>query len=379
VSIKQTLRTSVAAGALLALVAPVAFSSSASAGKADVTFGGHINKGLLYADDGVNNGVFIVDNWMSGSRVNVKASGQLTEAVSVAAGATFRFAGARDARFDAVTGDKSISQTTGSVWTDSVNIGFSHKSMGSLAIGNGSLAGGGALEQNYLGGAWAQGWGFNGPTNKFAFVNSTTNVASTILQSSFDDYDPYSPDRVRYDTPSFNGTKLSTSIDQNGNTNFGINYGGDFGGVSVIAGAFYENNHASTKEDTLNSSQWGGSIGVLHSSGLNATLIYGVEKTDKSSVAASTDIGSSKRTGGGVGYNTNLSSLGETGLFVTYNQIKDSQSKGDKYTNYQVGVGQSIDSIGMEFALEYIRSKYTDLSTQYNDIDMVYFATRLPF
>jgi hypothetical protein len=391
VSIKQTLRTSVAAGALLALVAPFAFSSSASAGKADVTFSGQIMRGLLFADDGVNSGVFIVDNWMSDSRINVKVSGQLTESVSVAGGLRIKFKGAKDASFDSASGDKSMTGSNGAaLGTDAINIGFKHKSMGSLAIGNIALAGDGALEQNYLGGGWAQGWGaMVGPAHAFKFIDTATGIANdangrttsagaakSIGPGTFDDYDSSSPDAVRYTTPTFNGTSLATSITQNGDVSFGASYGGSFGGVDVISRAFYNNNHASTTDGSLASTAWGAGVGVLHSSGLNATVFQGVKKR---AGASDTAASSSKRVGGGVGYNTNLSSLGETGLFVTYNEITDDQSKGDKYTSYQIGVGQAVDSIGMQFVLEYIRAKYTDTTDKYNDIDMVYFATKLPF
>jgi len=94
VDIKTVLKTSVAAGALMALAAPMTFApvSSAEAGgtptansKVTTTLGGRIHRAIMHVDDGAHDGMFNTDGQSSNSEVWLTGSGALTESITVGA------------------------------------------------------------------------------------------------------------------------------------------------------------------------------------------------------------------------------------------------------------------------------------------------------
>ena len=87
-NIKTTLKASVAAGALLALVTPMQSAEAgsfkgANQGKMDVTWGARIHRALRHVDDGDHDGIFNTGGSSGNSEVWVMGSGKLTEGITM--------------------------------------------------------------------------------------------------------------------------------------------------------------------------------------------------------------------------------------------------------------------------------------------------------
>jgi len=374
VDIKNTLRTSVAAGALLAL-APVAISSSADAGslkqqgKMDLVMGGQIARSLLYVDDGETSQLFHIDNPTTGTRVRYIAKGQLTESITVG-GLLEHDVGQsnQSARFTTTTGDEE-SPDTATFGIRHADISFSHKSLGKLSIGQGNGAANGVSEVS-LG-----GWGFinaGGPAQNSAFDffnNGTQAYSGQTIGANMSQFDGNSRnDRVRYDTPSFGGLVVSASLQDNGSIETAARYGAKFGGVQVKIAAHYNNNNGGTGFQ-----QWSTSGAAKHSSGLNVEAGYGGRSGD--------GLGRKpKWWKAGVGYTAKLSSLGATSFGFVYHDNEDVGTAGNDANSISIIAVQKLASIGADMGIQYQRLTLDDTAnTDYDDINQVMFTTKLNF
>jgi len=375
VNIKTVLKTSVAAAALMAVAAPAVVSPAqaelSNGNKNKLVMSGQIARSLVYQDNGQDASLFNVDGIDTATRLRWIASGQMTESVTVGgiiemnmprSNSTYSLGqrGTADTSTDAATWGMRKTEVT-----------FAHKAAGKFYIGQGSAAGDGASTNSL--GSWgpsmsAQGAGGAGSS---AFVNSATNALTGItVGSATGQYDPGRIDRIRYDTPSFGGLKLSASLGANSQSGVGASYGGKFGGIQVSAGAFYQKSDgaAGNVDGTM-----GGSVAIKHDSGLSAHLGYTREDSR-------TGIIEGKEWHGGIGYAASLTNLGTTGFAVNYTRADDSTSIGDQGEILGLAVNQSISSVGTDVFLSYSRVSYDDTTaTNYDDFSAIMAGTRLKF
>ena len=392
--IKNLLKTSVAAGALLALAAPMA-SGSAEAGiksqnsKVNLTIGGQIVRSLIYADDGEHSQLFHVDGRTAGTRVRYIVSGQLTESIKVGgliehdvgqSNDSFYFDnGVTSVTTTSTTSSGQVSNPTGNdVSGDSTGFGirhhfvsFEHKSLGKLSIGQTNTASNGSMELGYAG----SGSMTLGGATTLSGINFTTGANGAFTTSNAashtSTFDGLSRDDViRYDTPKFGGFGIATSMQDEGTFDVAVRYSGKFGGVSVKAAAHYANVEAG-------SASVGQQAGIMaaakHTSGLSARIGYAGRAIQASGRTPRTLIG-------GVGYAAKLSSLGSTNFYFEYYGAEDTSVAGNDMDTYYVGVVQKLDSIGSEMGLVYGSHSLDDTAnTDYNNIDTVMFQTKLNF
>ena len=392
--IKNLLKTSVAAGALLALAAPMA-SGSAEAGiksqnsKVNLTIGGQIVRSLIYADDGEHSQLFHVDGRTAGTRVRYIVSGQLTESIKVGgliehdvgqSNDSFYFDnGVTSVTTTSTTSSGQVSNPTGNdVSGDSTGFGirhhfvsFEHKSLGKLSIGQTNTASNGTMELGYAG----SGSMTLGGSTMLSGINFTTGAngafTTTNAASHTSTFDGLSRDDViRYDTPKFGGFGIATSMQDEGTFDVAVRYSGKFGGVSVKAAAHYANAEAGSASI---GQQAGISAAAKHTSGLSARIGYAGRSIQGSTRTPRTLIG-------GVGYAAKLSSLGSTNFYFEYYGAEDTSVAGNDMDTYYVGVVQKLDSIGSEMGLVYGSHSLDDTAnTDYNNIDTVMFQTKLNF
>jgi hypothetical protein len=394
VEIKNLLKTSVAAGALLALAAPMA-SGSAEAGiksqnsKVNLTVGGQIVRSLIYADDGEHSQLFQVDGRTTGTRVRYIVSGQLTESIKVGGLIEHDVGQSNDSFFfdngvtsvttTATASTGQVSNPTGNdVSGDSTGFGirhhfvsFEHKSLGKLSIGQTNTASNGSMELGYAG----SGSMTLGGATTLSGINFTTGANGAFTTSNAashtSTFDGLSRDDViRYDTPKFGGFGIATSMQDEGTFDVAVRYSGKFGGVSVKAAAHYANVEAG-------SASVGQQAGIMaaakHTSGLSARIGYAGRAIQASGRTPRTLIG-------GVGYAAKLSSLGSTNFYFEYYGAEDTSVAGNDMDTYYVGVVQKLDSIGSEMGLVYGSHSLDDTAnTDYNNIDTVMFQTKLNF
>jgi len=184
------LKSSVATAAILAVAVPVV-SSQAEAGIANgndnaLTVSGHINRSLIYADNGSHDTLFHADGGTANSRMRFVVSGSLTDQVSVGALhemnmlASGADAGAYD--FDAAGGVNKNQNNTQDWATRQSNVAFTHKAAGKLTIGKSTQS------DNNAGSAWGGsnfGTGGLNHSGGMTFVRSSTpSTVSTATAAS---------------------------------------------------------------------------------------------------------------------------------------------------------------------------------------------------
>jgi len=385
VNIKTVLKTSVAAAALVAISAP-AVVSQAEAGinngnKNSLVMSGQIVRALFYQDNGNDSQLFQGDGRNTKSRVRWIVSGQMTESVAIGGLVEMNFPNSNSG---GALNTNSTSTTTsvnnGEVQTDSgwqirhSRVDFKHKSLGTLSIGQSSIAGDGAATQSFMPGA-----PFHGTTGAAVMGNShfavsnngITAAGAGVGSAASGNFDPGREDRVRYDTPSFGGLKLAVSHQDNGQS-VAVNYGGKFGGVQVAAAAFYENTAAGS---TTVDASLGGSAGIKHDSGLSAQISYSREDVSTGTLIEGRNIS------GGIGYEANLTNLGSTGFAFTYSTTDESVANNDEGETFHVSVNQNVDSVGADLYAGFARSSYEGgvAGVNYDDFTTIYAGTRLNF
>ena len=385
--IKYMLKTSVAAGALFALAAPVAFSSAVEAGgiknqngKLDLKVGGQIVTALNYIDDGVNSHLFHTDGVTTGTRVRYIMSGQMTETIKISGLLEHDVGQSNDGgtpTFDSNGGDSTANVTTFGIRHHDIK--FTHKSMGALSIGRGNTASNGRSEVS-LSGTNGMVFAPDSLAGSVLFTNSTTNAQTGVtLGGEGNHFDGLSrDDRVRYDAPTFAGVGLSASmLDADGSWDVGLGYKGSLGGVKAKLGAHY-----ATSGGTGGTATWGVSGGLLHESGLNVDFGYSrqVLGNGTNGGAAGAVSRSPSWVKGGIGYIAKIFSLGPTHFHFAYHENEDVATAGNDLTTVYVTALQKFSSVGAEAGISYADYSLDDTAgTTYDDITAVYFQTKLNF
>jgi len=385
VSIKTTLKTSVAAAALFAVAVPVAEAGTVSNGNGNsVTLSGQVNKAVYYADDGKASRTAVGDNDNSGTRFRILGKGKVNEALSVGTAFEVEFqdnalnnfsiddstaaggGGAGDSGF----GQSTFNQRRAEAY-------FSHKQFGKLSIGQGPTASDGTAETSLSGAGMAAGGGFmfNGNGISIRTANQTGASATfggTTWGEVVGNLDGLSRnDRVRYDTPSFGGFSLATSVLSDGRADVADRFSGKMGGIAVKAAASYVNTSGGS---TADDNQYVVSAAAEHESGLNVRGQYG----KASSKVAGTDGQSTWSIG--VGYDAKLSSMGDTSFAASYTVDSDVLSNGGEATYYDFGVVQHMKDAGTELYAGVSFFEYDDsTATNYEDLTTVIVGTRIKF
>ena len=167
------------------------------------------------------------------------------------------------------------------------------------------------------------------------FVDSSGNPHDKV-DGIFDNLDGHSrKDRLRYDSPSFGGFQLSTSLQSDksdgdsGPWDLALRYGRELGGFEVEAvAAHWENG-----DDT----GMGGSASLLAPSGTSFTVAYTTEEDGDDSARFSYLK---------LGQKLDISSVGSTALSVGF--INAENADGDSGNYYDVAVVQKLKGLGTE-------------------------------
>lgn len=374
--IKTTLKTSVAAGALLALAAPMA-ASQAEAGiknqnsKIDLTVGGQIVRALAYADDGSNEELFMLDNPSSGTRIRFIVKGQVTE--SMAIGGLLEYDVGQDgeaARFTTTTGDAEMTDTAAHGVRHHY-IDFKHKSLGTFSLGRGNTATNGFMETNHSG-SFLNAMGSSGVgAMSFRDDAGTTFVAVSSVSDYLDNGDGGRNNRIRYDSPKFAGFGLAVSVQDDTTPSFAVRYGGKVMGLAVKAVIGYQDHSAgsTTEDDTI-----GGSIGIKHDSGFSLAGAYG--KRDRE-VGNDNDPKAWRLS---AGYEAKLTSLGSTIFDVTYWNIEDDNAVGNDFESIRVSAIQKLAAAGSDVGVMFENNSFDNAAnTNFDDINVFWFAAKLNF
>jgi hypothetical protein len=376
-SIKTTLKTSVAVAALFAVSAPV-MSTPAEAGLANgndngVVISGALNRSMMYIDNGNTNSWINTDGGTDNSRLRILVSGKLSESVKVGGTWEANLPGSQAQGSQTTTsvggaGKVAASADSGAFGFRKADIKFSHATMGSLSIGQGTTS---SDNKKSLDSTVSANDGMS-HGGKVMVFDKTANRQTTITGgAAFDGYFGGRMDRIRYDTPSLVGFQGSVSMGDQNFYDVGLTYGASFGDIQVAASVQMQHMTVDAPNE-----EYGGSIAMKHSSGLSASAHMGKES---SSAATSNVDGTSW--GVEAGYTTaSMSSMGATSFNVVYTE--SSETTADEYDaeSIQFHFRQKMPA-GLEAYAAYEVASFDDnnASTSLDDISIFLIGTKLSF
>jgi predicted porin len=377
-------------GAISVLAAAMLLGAAAGAAALEIQSGndkvelklkGHVNRAVMFADDGRESKAFHVDNTNSESRVGlfgkVKASEKLT------------IGGNFELQWQANPSDKVSMEkesVSGEFVDRAMEVYFDFKQFGKISLGKGKMASDESVEVDLSGTDLAGNVGvadvggglkFNGPASLDPTIDADGNVVDKRLSvgNVFDQMDGLSKkNRVRYDSPALAGFSIGLSAGEKDMADATLNYSGDFSGAK-LEGVLAFVNPGSGKDY----SQIDGSVSALFDFGLSLTAASGSRSMDNLPAGGDDPVYSY----GKIGWKCDkLLPYGSTAVSVDYGVYENikHQDKGEEGTAYGVQLVQKLADWSTELFAAYRNFALEDGSgASYDDISLVMAGARLKF
>ncbi|MGH1350859.1 MAG: porin [Methyloligellaceae bacterium] len=312
--------------------------------RVSLTVYGQVSKALLFSDeiDTSGDGTAIIDNENSASRFGFKGKARISSDLYAGYKVEFEIEGFSDAE----EGPDTLTLRHNDVYIGS-------KTLGKLSIGQGSTASDGIAEIDLSG---------------TALANGTSNLSGYATSGhAFDQLDGDSrKERVRYDSPTLAGFKVSASWQDNEDYDVALRFGSTFGDFTIAAGVAYLNEEDSEGTETVS-----GSVSALHiPTGLNVTFAAGDQDAD--------DVDDEKSfyyVKGGI--KRKVFAAGTTAFSVDYQVEEDAQ--GDEADKIGFQLVQTIDAAAMDL---FVAGWSTEADAAFNgggDEDAIVIGTRIQF
>ncbi|MGI9294542.1 MAG: porin [Pseudomonadales bacterium] len=330
-----------------------------------LSISGMVNRAVNIVDDGRDTDAYFVDNDNAESRVTFLGKAKINDDLTVGSKLELTIAPDRAGNVNQI--DKEAGDVFEQRWA---SVGIESKRFGKLSLGKGFTASYGTASRDLS------------KTNVIAYVNVADTAGGMLFRQENDDsltdlpinmafqsYDGLNRrSRVRYDTPEFNGFRLSSSLLTDQRYDGALWWGGQGNGFKAIAGASL----ADPKIDGADM-QYAGSYSMLHDrTGLSLTLSTGLLERETLSDA--------KNYYTKLGWQKNFFTFGSTAFSVDYNQTKNQPAEDDD--GYSIGLAavQHFEKYGSE--LYFLIRKYSldrDLEPEVEDIDVVSLGSRIKF
>ncbi|MFQ5619197.1 MAG: hypothetical protein ACE5FR_09505 [Rhodospirillales bacterium] len=390
---RKTLQTSVAAAALFAFAAPFAGPASAGGntvvnGKSQVKLAitGQLSRVVSIVDDGNTTNIHHTSNQFSGNRVRFIGTAKAWDSLTIGTRIEFQFnnrtsSASGNSTADTIDEDEGDGSGIDPRYQD---ITFAGK-WGKLYMGKGDSAANGTSEVDLSGTIIASNpsvadMGFGGSVfiveNVAAGASQDPNInaaaAGPKASSVFNGFDGLSrTQRLRYDTPTFGGFKISAGLNQGPIGDAAIRFKGSFAGTKVSAALGWFNRDSASA--TIGN-QFNGSGSILHSSGLSVTVagatreLEATGRTDPSMLYVK------------LGYKAKLVDAGTTNFYVNWQNTEDLASNGDDATAWGFGVVQILKDYATELFAAFSVADFDDSSTStYEDLTTGLIGARLKF
>ncbi len=404
---RKTLQTSVAAAALFAFAAPFAGPATAAGntvvnGKSQVKLAitGQLSRTVQAVDDGNTTNIHHTSQAFSGNRLRFIGTAKAWESLTIGTRIEFQFNNRTsggsgnfktlDTAGEGIGTVKTRDEDTG----DGSGIDQRYQditfagSWGKLYVGKGDTAGNGTTEVDYSGTIIAMDpavdGGFGGsfflidnlPAGTAQDPNLNGGLAGPRASTVFSSFDGLSrTQRVRYDSPSFGGLKVSVGYNQGPIPDAALRYKASFGGTKVSAAIAWSNRDSASA--TLGH-QINGSGSVLHSSGLNLTVAAGTRELEAAG-RSDPSFWYVK-----VGYKAKLVDAGTTNFYFNYQNTEDlvnfAPGFGSDATAWGFGVVQILKDYATELFAAFSIADFDDTTTSsYEDLTTGLVGARLKF
>lgn len=350
----------------------------------NLVISGHMNRAMLWSDNGKNSNLTHVDNNSTSSRVRFDASGAYSNDLKVGARLEIEYvannsnaAGVKDAG----TPGKALGIRIAETYFKSI-------CYGDVMLGHGSMATDSIIEATDISGTKPAS---NGPSGiqktggGIAFFDSAANAASTFTVGKvFESNDGLSlRNRARYTTPNFYGFKIDTSHSYQGKGDawdVALKYAGKYEGTKLALQVGYADDKtlgngngrtvalalqpqllAADTSVTQNYKLTNASFGILHSSGFNIHFAYSY-KQNKQKLAKNGQVFFGK-----LGYKFKASEAGYTCLALEGGHFKNAYHLAEtkiKAKSYGITLLQNLDRVSTDLYIAARRMKLDKIKTR---------------
>lgn len=313
----------------------------------DFKLSGQVNRAIIAADNGQDQGIGFVDNHSSDTRFGFKGSQDVNPDLSVGFDYVIGLGSNQSNKFDVNKGNAGLGGGS-AIQSRQANV-YLEGDFGKFTLGRQDGAanstskvdlsgltdlGGGSVVNDYMGGLSFLSSN-PGPNGSY----STTSVSS--VYSSFDALSRQ--DAIRYDTPSYNGFTVAASLDQGQAYEFAPRYKTEFSNGTKFEAALDYANSGQQQQTRLPSGErvsgtndtkfqeYGGSASVLLPFGLNFTAQYKRRNYTDTLYSNGQHADHAQTYFGGVGYRT-----GKNYVQGFFGQTDDLFTKGSTARNYGV-------------------------------------------
>jgi len=340
---------------------------TSSLSRVDLGLYGHINKGVMYVDNGDTGYTYVVDNTNSQTRLGLKANVEAVHGWNI---------GGRIEYGIVANGSSDVNQLNSSNATDDnfklrwAEVSFANDMYGKLSVGKGSSASDGTTEVDYSGTGMAGYVSISDLAGASLWNDSDTGLTTVQIKDVFNSFDGFSrTDRVRYDTPSFMGVSAAVSGASSDDYDGSLSYSRKFG-ETRFGGALYAGQRGSSVSI---GSQYGGSASVFLPMGLNFSVS-----------AATADLTAEDRDNpmnwwGKLGYQTVFYDGSTTSFSIDYGETSDLAQDGDTAKAFTLSAVHNLSEYGTEIYALFRNHQLDRDAADFDDINVFFVGSRVKF
>lgn len=340
----------------VAISSALAVPMAAHAIKASVS--GHVNRAVVFNDDGAGSSVNHVDAASSGSRLRVKGSGDLGVG-GIKVGALIEWGMGSNSSFGEPIKAAAVNSGVGGLRHS--HLWFSG-GWGKVTMGHGSAAADGSIYQD-KGGAGLAGvvQGAESYGAGVAWRTGGGGLLGTTVGATTGGYDGGRYNMLRYDTPKLGPLGIAVSTSQNEVWEASATLNSKFAGASVVAKLGYAHNNAS---EVLATS---GSIGF--SQGTSITVSWSENDPSVGTTADNFYIKLAHKFGAG----------GVNSVGIDYQVTDDAAAAGDESTTWGIGFQHEIPGPKVSLYTGYRNWDLDRPGTATQDVDSFNVGARVRF
>ncbi|MEN8236714.1 MAG: porin [Pseudomonadota bacterium] len=333
--------------------------------KIKLAVSGHVNRAVMFADNGNSSKFFHVDNDTSSTRFKFKGEGRVNEDFKVGAQIVMQVESNSSSKVDII--DKP---SQGTVITDrQLEVWFDHKKLGRLWVGKGKTASDHTNDADLSAtNVIADGPSFEEFAGSMSFYNKKDPQATEDLPRVKEVWDGFNglrrTDRIRYDTPSIYGFTLGATHLDTDSYDGSLKFAGSYAGYKIKAAAAVARKYPEYV-------QYNASLSVLAPFGISVAGSTGSRHFTKEEQKERkhADMWFAK-----LGYQREWFELGKTAIALDYGQMLNLDKAGDRTRSYGAFLVQRADIIAAEFFWGW---RWYKLSRRGDDTDFATMSTSM--